>query len=100
MLQLLTSAYLQTHAAEYQPWIQDQTVEEFCKHHVEPSMCEIENVSMSALAAVLVQPAGLALEIMYLDRSPGEEVNTYYFAGQDSTLEPARLPTLRLLYRP
>ena len=63
-------------------------------------MCEIENVSMSALAAVLIQPAGLALEILYLDRSVGEEVNTYYFGASDQATESTPRPTFRLLYRP
>jgi ubiquitin thioesterase protein OTUB1 len=63
-------------------------------------MCEIENVSMSALAAVLIQPAGLALEILYLDRSLGEEVNTYFFGAPENVIEATERPTFRLLYRP
>lgn len=56
---------------------------------------------MSALVDVLVKPAGIAVEILYLDRTPGDEVNTYRFDPVDqggATLQGP--PTFRLLYRP
>jgi ubiquitin thioesterase protein OTUB1 len=56
---------------------------------------------MSALVDVLVKPAGVAVEILYLDRTPGDEVNTYRFdpVDQSSVALPSP-PTFRLLYRP
>jgi ubiquitin thioesterase protein OTUB1 len=56
---------------------------------------------MSALVDVLVKPAGIAVEILYLDRTPGEEVNTYRFDPVDHNNEQLPTPpTFRLLYRP
>jgi ubiquitin thioesterase protein OTUB1 len=56
---------------------------------------------MSALVDVLVKPAGIAVEILYLDRTPGEEVNTYRFDPVDhSGVIISTPPTFRLLYRP
>jgi ubiquitin thioesterase protein OTUB1 len=56
---------------------------------------------MSALVDVLVKPAGIAVEILYLDRTPGTAPNVYRFAPSDhagaASVEP---PTFRLLYRP
>lgn len=56
---------------------------------------------MSALVDVLVKPAGIAVEILYLDRTPGDEVNTYRFdpVDQAGNTTPSP-PTFRLLYRP
>ena len=76
-LQLLASAWIQTHANDFQPFLLDQDIREYCATQIEPSICEIDHVGMAALAEVLVKPAGLALEVLYLDRSPGEEINTY-----------------------
>jgi ubiquitin thioesterase protein OTUB1 len=56
---------------------------------------------MSALVDVLVKPAGIAVEILYLDRTPGEEVNTYRFDPVDHNGVALSGPaTFRLLYRP
>jgi ubiquitin thioesterase protein OTUB1 len=100
-LQLLTSAWIQTHANDFQPFLLDQDIREYCATQIEPSICEIDHVGMAALAEVLVKPAGLALEVLYLDRSPGEEINTYRIdpLGHDGIPIPDP-PTLRLLYRP
>ncbi|OCL02684.1 cysteine proteinase [Glonium stellatum] len=98
---LLTSAWIQTHANDFQPFLLDQDIREYCATQIEPSICEIDHVGMSALAEVLVKPAGFALEVLYLDRSPGEEINTYHFdpLGHDGLPIP-NPPMLRLLYRP
>lgn len=98
---LLTSAWIQTHANDFQPFLLDQDIREYCATQIEPSICEIDHVGMAALAEVLVKPAGLALEVLYLDRSPGEEINTYRIdpLGHDGIPIP-NPPTLRLLYRP
>lgn len=76
-----------------------QTVQSYCQTSIEPVMSEIEHVGMSALVEVLVKPAGLAMEILYLDRSQGEEVNTYRWDPVDG-MNVQDPPTLRLLYRP
>ncbi|KAF2433008.1 cysteine proteinase [Tothia fuscella] len=99
-LKLLTSAWIQKHPDLYQPFI-NQPVQSYCRSHIEPSVCEIEHVGMNALVDVLVKPAGIAVEILYLDRTPGDEVNTYRFDPVDHHNEPLPAPpTLRLLYRP
>ncbi|KAF1811059.1 cysteine proteinase [Eremomyces bilateralis CBS 781.70] len=101
-LKLLTSAYIQTHPDEYSPYMNHgQSVQNYCQSSIEPVMSEIEHVGMSALVEVLVKPAGMAMEILYLDRSQGEEVNTYRWDPVDGTGITVSDPsTLRLLYRP
>ncbi|KAF1982881.1 cysteine proteinase [Aulographum hederae CBS 113979] len=100
-IKLLTSAWIQTHPEQFAPYVVPQTIQEYCQRSIEAANCEIENVGLSALADVLVKPAGFAVEVLYLDRSPGEEVNTYRFdlTDQHGTVLPAS-HTLRLLYRP
>jgi ubiquitin thioesterase protein OTUB1 len=99
-LQLITSAWIQGHPDDYAPYM-DLPLVEYCKNRIEPAICEIEHVGISALVDVLVKPAGIAAEILYLDRSPGNEVTTYRFDpldGNDMMLSDP--PTFRLLYRP
>ncbi|KAF2674955.1 hypothetical protein BT63DRAFT_449942 [Microthyrium microscopicum] len=99
-LKLLTSAWIQKHPDEYSPFI-DIPVAEYCKNRIEPAVAEIEHVGLSALVDLLAKPAGIAVEVLYLDRSPGEEVTTYRFDPLDpqgaALVNP---PTFQLLYRP
>ncbi len=56
---------------------------------------------MVALVDALVKPVDFAVEISYLDRSPGEEVNMYRIDPVGPNGIPLPNPiTIRLLYRP
>ena len=89
---------MKTRPQEYAPWLLGQTVQEFCDGSVMPIGSEIDNVGLSALKDVFLSPAGITLEVLYLDRSEGDEVNMHRFSpvnhgGYD-------IGTIRLLYRP
>ena len=97
-MQSLTAAWMKTRPQEYAPWLLGQTVEEYCNASIMPIGSEIENVGLSALKDVFLSPAGITLEVLYLDRSEGSEVNMHRFSpvnhgGYD-------IGTIRLLYRP
>ncbi|KAF2089986.1 cysteine proteinase [Saccharata proteae CBS 121410] len=100
-LKLLTSAWMQTHRADFEPYLLGTDIRQYCAQSIEASVAEIEHVGLTALFQVLLKPAGLALEILYLDRSAGEEGNMYRFdaSGHDG-LPLLDAPTIRLLYRP
>ncbi|KAI9791331.1 MAG: hypothetical protein M1833_001556 [Piccolia ochrophora] len=99
---LLTSAWMKTHVEDYQPFILDGTVDQYCATQIEPYLVEIEHIGMNALIDALVKPAGLAVEILYLDRSAGDEVNSHRFEAlaSDGAAVYSDAPTMRLLYRP
>ena len=85
----------------YQPFILDGTLDQYCATQIEPYQVEIEHIGMNAIIDVLVKPAGLAVEILYLDRSAGTEVNEHRFEPAGATgLAGSETATLRLLYRP
>jgi ubiquitin thioesterase protein OTUB1 len=89
---------MKTRPGDYAPWLIGMTVDQFCDNSVMPMNAEIENVSLNALKDVLLSPAGIALEVMYLDRTEGSEVNMHRF---DPVAHPGgTLGTIRLLYRP
>ncbi|EMC98024.1 hypothetical protein BAUCODRAFT_410942 [Baudoinia panamericana UAMH 10762] len=98
-LKLITTAWMKTNAGDYAPWIENgQTVDEYCDHSIMPIGAEIESAGLAPLKDVLLSPAGIALEVHYLDRSPTDagDIQNYYFG-------PASQPTVgtvRLLYRP
>ncbi|KAF2763961.1 cysteine proteinase [Teratosphaeria nubilosa] len=96
-LRLLTAAWMKTRPGDYAPWLIGQTVEQFCENHVMPIAAEIDNVSLIALKDVLLSPAGFALEVLYLDRTDGSEVNMHRF---DPVGLPVTIGTICLLYRP
>ncbi|KAF3032259.1 hypothetical protein E8E12_003809 [Didymella heteroderae] len=91
-----TSAWVQTHAEDYKHFVPFGDVKAYCANNIEPAQCEADNIGVAALADALVKPAGFGLEVWYLDRSPGEEINRSYYA--EPTLPGS--PMLRLLYRP
>jgi ubiquitin thioesterase protein OTUB1 len=96
--QALTAAWMKTHHADYAPWVMGSSIEEYCNSSILPISSELENVSLSALKDVILSPAGITLEVLYLDRSQGSEVNMHRFSpvnhgGYD-------IGTIRLLYRP
>jgi ubiquitin thioesterase protein OTUB1 len=74
----------------------------YCSLNIEPSLCEIDYVAVGALSAALIKPAGFGFEVMYLDRSPGDEVNIQPFSEptDHNGMLLSNPPTIRLLYRP
>ncbi|KAI1112087.1 peptidase C65 Otubain-domain-containing protein [Nemania sp. NC0429] len=99
-LRLLAGARLKGDAAKYQNWL-DSDVESYLQTTVMPVNREIDHICVVLVHDVLLKPANIVLEIAYLDRSEGTEVNVHRFpaeaTGQDfSTLG----PVIYLLYRP
>ena len=93
---------MKTHADTYQPFLLDKTVDQYCATSIEPYQVEIEHMGMSALIEAVINPTGMAVEILYLDRSPGDVVNSHRFEllGPDGQPLHPHAPTIRLLYRP
>lgn len=85
---------MQKYPQNFEPFI-GEPVRSYCQSHIEPAVCEIEHVGMSALVDVLVKPAGIAVEILYLDRTEGTTPNVYHF----EVAQPNPV-IFRLLYRP
>eukprot|EP00070_Physeter_catodon_P036469 XP_028343363.1 ubiquitin thioesterase OTUB1-like [Physeter catodon] len=65
------------------------TVEEFCKHEVDPMWVAAEELQINALTAMTRVP----VEIIYFDRSPGVNPTHHVFPESQK-------PQIHLLYRP
>lgn len=81
---------------QYQPYI-DVPLHQYVGAKVESANCEMEELALSAMLGVLVSPAGIAAEVHYLDRSPGDTINVIQYGWQGSERPSAKV---RLLYRP
>ncbi|KAK6502286.1 hypothetical protein TWF506_002869 [Arthrobotrys conoides] len=105
-LKLLTSAYMKFHPDTYAAFLIDHpTIEEYCGAQIEPYGVQIDHLGIKALIDILFFPAGLTVEISYLDRSDSDEVNVHKFepeAGFSPTSgsEDEVQNPLRMLYRP
>ena len=101
-VKLLASVWMQTHVDDFMHFVPNGDVKGYCSIQIEPTMCEADNVGIAALADALVKPAGFGLEVWYLDRSSGEEINrSYHLEPTDHQHRPIPgAPMLRLLYRP
>jgi ubiquitin thioesterase protein OTUB1 len=77
---------------------------DYVKHRIEPAVCEIDHVGISALIDLLCKPAGIAVELLYLDRSSGSDptdIDTYRWEPLDQNgMAVPNPPTFYLLYRP
>ncbi|KAK5117486.1 hypothetical protein LTR85_008871 [Meristemomyces frigidus] len=98
-LKLLTAAWMKTRPSEYAPWLLGQTVDQYCDNQVVTLGSEIDHVSITALKDVLLSSAGIALEVLYLDRTEGSEVNMHRFDPVNHH-GGITIGTIRLLYRP
>lgn len=101
-MRLLASSWMETYPQDYAPFIEGMTIDMYRKSTIEPVNCEIEHVGMKILVDVLLKPIGISVEVVYLDRSPGSQVNTVPMQATDGAGNPLLVgsPTAYLLYRP
>lgn len=85
---------MQLNADQFQPFL-EMSVLEYCKTRIEAHAQEIEQAGLQALTTGIIAKTGVAVEVLYLDRSQGEEVTPHPFVP-----EAEGWPTVRLLYRP
>ncbi|WQF82632.1 Putative OTU domain, papain-like cysteine peptidase superfamily, peptidase C65, otubain, subdomain 2 [Colletotrichum destructivum] len=100
-LRLLASSWLKGNPESYEPFIPAETgIAGYCGELERPNR-EIEHLGITLLAQVLLKPVNFVLEIAYLDRSPGSQVNIYRFPDEANGQDLANLgPIIYLLYRP
>lgn len=97
---LLASSWLKGNFAQYEPWI-TSSVDHYISDTIMPIDREIDHIGVSLLHDVLLKPANIVLEIAYLDRSEGVEVNVHRMPDETIGQDPAVLgPMIYLLYRP
>ncbi|KAH6724785.1 peptidase C65 Otubain-domain-containing protein [Leptodontidium sp. 2 PMI_412] len=99
---LLASSCLKGNPPLYQDFIPDVGIDEYLKNGILIPDQEIDHLGMTLLIDVLLKPIGFAVEILYLDRSPGSQANTYLFQTEDANGIPTNPngPMIYLLYRP
>ncbi|OBT93157.1 hypothetical protein VE01_09218 [Pseudogymnoascus verrucosus] len=97
---LFASAFLKAISVTNQGFIPDG-VGNFCKDMLEPLNIEVENLGVTILIDVLMNPMSIAVEIVYQDRS-GTHVNSHLIRAEDDNgipINPAG-PTVHFLYQP
>ncbi|KAK1758692.1 putative ubiquitin thioesterase [Echria macrotheca] len=99
---LLAGAWLRGNADSFSAFItSDLGVSGYAEATIERPNVEIDNLGIILLVNVLLKPVGFVLEIAYLDRSAGSEVNHYRFPEEANRSHPSELgPTIHLLFRP
>ncbi|KAI4248395.1 MAG: hypothetical protein L6R40_000954 [Gallowayella cf. fulva] len=93
---------MKTHPENYMYYTENQTIDEYCGTHIEPHAVEIEHLGLQACIDAIIKPTGIAVQVLYLDRSPQEQVNQLDWPAEPSTLDSPYVGpyTIRLLYRP
>lgn len=100
-LRLLASSCLKAYPAPYEPFIPEGLgIAGYCSDVIERVDREIEHLGITLLVNVLLKPINFVLEIAYLDRSPGSQVNIYRFPDGAESQGPTIGSVIYLLYRP
>ena len=91
-----------THGADYSMYLEEGvTIDLYRQEHIDPARAEMEELTLRLACDVLVHDAGIAVQVSYLDRSAGEQVNTHTFEPVQSDGQPITdPPIIHLLYRP
>ncbi|KAL6694386.1 peptidase C65 Otubain domain-containing protein [Trichoderma pleuroticola] len=99
---ILSATSLKANAAVYDDFAADfGGIANYCSQAIDIVNREIEHLGIIGLANLLLKPIDFVLEIAYLDRSPGSQVNRYRFPEEANQQDTTNLgPTLYLLYRP
>ncbi|KAI1421769.1 peptidase C65 Otubain-domain-containing protein [Xylaria sp. FL1777] len=99
-LRLLACARLKGHRDQYESWL-DTDVETYLSTTVMPVNREIDHICVVLVHDILLKPVNIVLDIAYLDRSEGTEVNVHRFPNEANGQDPSTLgPVIYLLYRP
>jgi ubiquitin thioesterase protein OTUB1 len=101
-LRLLAATWLKMNESSYAAFIpNDMGVQGYCSQSIELPDREIEHIGVDALASVLLKPLDVVLEVAYLDRTPGSQVNRYRVPGEANDHESESLGrVVYLLFRP
>lgn len=91
---MMTSAYMALRPDDFQPWL-EMPLDVYRQTRIDPTLQEIDDIGLTALARGVIAPAKLAVQVLYLDRSAGDEVTPHEFVDHAS-----EWPAIRLLYRP
>ncbi|EEP75670.1 conserved hypothetical protein [Uncinocarpus reesii 1704] len=91
---LMTSAWMRLNSNRYQSFL-PEPLEHYCERIIETVRTEIDEIGLQGLVDGVIANSGFAVQIAYLDRSQGGEVNFHIL-----TPERPHLATIRLLYRP
>lgn len=90
---------MKRNAALYESFLTNVTIDQYRAAHIDPHLVEIEHLGMQACIDAILKPAGIAVDVMILDRSEGDEVNTITWEPEPLSVNTI-IPRLRLLYRP
>jgi ubiquitin thioesterase protein OTUB1 len=91
---MMTSAFMAANPSDYQPFL-DIPLHEYRIARIDPYQQEIDQIGLQALTDGVIAPGGVAITVLYLDRSEGDQVTPHEFAPTLSSS-----PTIHLLYRP
>lgn len=87
---------MKSNPAKYMYHIEDKTVDEHCLS-IQSTEAEIDDVDNQALYDILLEPAGLGLDILDLNRYNGDSI---YVQSRMPERAAGNDCVIRLLYRP
>lgn len=93
---------MKSNPERYMPYLEGITIDHYCATHIDTYAVEIDHVGLQACIDSVLQPAGIVVQVLYLDQSAGEQGNEIDLPSDLATATTAygAVHTIRLLYRP
>lgn len=92
--QFVTSGHIRKNADNYAAFL-PMEINNYCNVVLETIKTEIDEIGLQGLMDCVIKDSGVAVEILYLDQSPGETVTRHRFIEKEENA-----PVMILLYRP
>ncbi|KAF3482363.1 uncharacterized protein GIQ15_05122 [Arthroderma uncinatum] len=92
---LMTSAWMRLNPERYEAFL-SIPLDQYCSRTIDTVRTEIDEIGLQALVDGVIEASGFAVQILYLDRSQGDQVTEHQLTSQVN----APLGTIKLLYRP
>ena len=90
-----------SHADAYEPFLLDQTVDQYRASTIDSYQVEMEEPGLRAVSDAIVKPAGIGLDTIYLDRSLGNTATVHSWRPDDThdLAFGSNMQVIRMLYR-
>ena len=98
---MLTGAWMKLNSNQFESYLAGMTVEQYVGAEVEPDGRDVEQPSMHALYDCIFKPAGITIDVVYLDRTSGDQAMIYSLEPQsvrEGSFTNIRDPVMSLLY--
>jgi hypothetical protein len=91
---------MRDHQADYQDYLFDTTVDEYCTIHIDRPQSYLEELGIKVIYDAVIGAVDVDIGVIHLDRSPGESCNIhkYSHSASDGSTTKNKQPVVWIFY--